>query len=310
MASLAALMAQQTTATGGVQAARIAYENAVAMGASVETIINQFNLLQVRLQEYNEKLKSRAQELDYIGSSAVRMAQNGIGNQFSGFGVAAGGGNMASSLLANAGQLGRALSVPVAAFAAVAGAADSLTRAFLQRANEIGHFSPEVAAARAMRNVRLMMADIQEAQTLGPGMSRLIEAETDVQIQIREILLPIKQFMIETLADWLKGIAQFLESRPWEKGQDWIAKQLADAPKWIKDALGIDSSVSPMDILRNLEAMRKEREAERKRKSAEKDANAIAEKFFKEAAKQRLPDALPSPDPNGGLLNLPPFLGL
>lgn len=310
MASIAALMAQQTTATGGVQAARAAYDNAVAMGAATHIIVDKFNELQIRLQEYNEKLKLRVQELSYIGSSAVRMAQSGIGNQFSGFGVVASGGNAASSLLASSGQLGRALSVPVAAFAAVAGAANSLVQSFLQRANEIGHFSPDITAARTMRNVRMMMADIQEAQTLGPGMSRLIEAETDVQLQIREILLPIKQFVVETLADWLVAISQFLESRPWEKGSDKIAEWLAEAPKWMKDMLGIDSEAKPGEILKNLRDMAREREARRKAKDAMKDANAIADKFFKEAQKQQLPDALPSPDPNAGLLNLPAFLGL
>jgi hypothetical protein len=76
-------------------------------------------------------------------------------------------------------------------------------QAFLDRGRQIQGFSPEIAVANAMADVRSLMLDIREAQTLGSSLARLAEAQSQFQAEFREAVLPLKKFLIEVLTDIL-----------------------------------------------------------------------------------------------------------
>lgn len=90
-------------------------------------------------------------------------------------------------------------------------AVSSLTNAFLDRAKELKRFSPDIATASAMNNVNNIMADLKEAQTLGPDMGRMMTASNDIWLEIRNILLPMKKLMVEMLAGVLEKALDFMK---------------------------------------------------------------------------------------------------
>lgn len=76
--------------------------------------------------------------------------------------------------------------------------------AFADRGRQLSGLDGSLATSTAMADVRSLFADIKEAQTLGPEMSRLIDAQSEFSEQLRDALLPIKEFLVEKLANTLE----------------------------------------------------------------------------------------------------------
>jgi hypothetical protein len=79
---------------------------------------------------------------------------------------------------------------------------------FVARGRQLAGLSGPLAGAGARAEVREFMADVREAEELGPGMARLTDVQSELAADLREMLLPIKKFVIEVLADfleWLRG---------------------------------------------------------------------------------------------------------
>lgn len=126
-------------------------------------------------------------------------------------------GNNLSGTIGAASALGAAtIPGPVGAvigvFGTLVSASKALVNAFLDRAKELKQYSPTIAAAEAVSQVRKMMADIREANVLGNDYARLIQSQTDIELQIRDLLIPMKQFLLENLASILEGLTRVLSS--------------------------------------------------------------------------------------------------
>lgn len=87
---------------------------------------------------------------------------------------------------------------------------ERLTAAFLKQADKIGPYSGAITSATARADVREIMADVREAQSMGEGYGRLIDAQSRLDNTVREMLLPIKKFIVEVLANRLEAMATFL----------------------------------------------------------------------------------------------------
>ncbi len=81
-----------------------------------------------------------------------------------------------------------------------------VVESFVQRGKELSAFSPELAVANALADVRTLIADMHEADVLGPELARLTTAQTDLQMEFRSMLLPIKEWLVEKLADIMEMI--------------------------------------------------------------------------------------------------------
>lgn len=90
--------------------------------------------------------------------------------------------------------------------------------AFVKRAREIEGFSGPLAVAGAMADVRDLLADIKEAQELGPDLARLVDAQSRASTELREILLPMKRMIVEDLANTLRAITAILSENKSEFG--------------------------------------------------------------------------------------------
>lgn len=69
-------------------------------------------------------------------------------------------------------------------------------------------FSPDVAIAKGAAEVSRTQRDIRESQVLGPSLAKFMEAQTKIQEVIADLLLPIKEFVVNTMASILQAIAE------------------------------------------------------------------------------------------------------
>ncbi|HZU37925.1 MAG TPA: hypothetical protein VFA18_18530 [Gemmataceae bacterium] len=86
--------------------------------------------------------------------------------------------------------------------------------AFVHRGTELAQYSGELSAAGARADVRSIQADIRESQELGPDLARLTDEQSRFYTELRELLLPIKKFLVEELADIMHWVVD--ELRSWE----------------------------------------------------------------------------------------------
>jgi len=137
-----------------------------------------------------------------VGSKINKV---GSGGERVGFGGASGGIGGAALSVANSaiGQLAGSSAKAVTALGI-------LVEAFKVRASELARFSPDIIRAQVGANIKNLQADMREARELGPGMGRMITAENDITIEIRDILLPIRKFVVGALAGSLEGILDYI----------------------------------------------------------------------------------------------------
>lgn len=82
---------------------------------------------------------------------------------------------------------------------------------FIDRGKELEKFSGPIAGARARADVRSTLADIREAKQLGEGIAGLTDAQSRLEETVRQLLEPIKRFVVENLADLLSTIADIAQ---------------------------------------------------------------------------------------------------
>lgn len=152
--------------------------------------------------------------------SEMRSGGNRLGNFARGRNQAAknavrsSGGSAAEIEAASAGRLVGFIGAIGAAGVAVGAFATALvtiTQAVNARARELAPLSPTLAMSSARADIKSFFADVKEAQTLGPGMARVQDASTDIWVEIRNLLLPIKEFLIDKLATLLEFIRDVLQ---------------------------------------------------------------------------------------------------
>lgn len=126
--------------------------------------------------------------------------------------------------------LGEAATVGARALQQLTNTVTQVTRAFVQRGAELEQYSPTIALGRARAEIREIRADIREADQLGPGLARLTDAQSRLAGEFRELLLPIKKFVVEVLAGFLETIADaVIGVRVVVAAQDATLKGLRDA---------------------------------------------------------------------------------
>ena len=77
---------------------------------------------------------------------------------------------------------------------------------FVARGRELQGYNGSLAGANARADVRSLMGDLREAKELGPALARLTEVESRANDELRALLLPIKEVVVNRLA----GLAETL----------------------------------------------------------------------------------------------------
>lgn len=83
--------------------------------------------------------------------------------------------------------------------------------AFVERGRQLAPYSADLTSAGVTADVREMISDIREANTIGPDLARLTDAQSRAWAEAREIILPIKKMIVENLTEWMELIARKLE---------------------------------------------------------------------------------------------------
>ena len=118
---------------------------------------------------------------------------------------------------------------------------NSLVNDFVDRGKQLAQYSPEISMARAQVEIRGIMADLQEAQTLGPGMARLTDVQDQLWQELREIMLPIKEFLLDTLVAYLEEL------------RDWMPAIRGGTKRIVDILVAIISTITPFTT--NAEAL-------------------------------------------------------
>jgi hypothetical protein len=90
----------------------------------------------------------------------------------------------------------------------------SVVKALVERGKALEDYSADIAIARANAEVNSVFADIREAGRLGPQLARVIELENEIDIRLREFMLPIKESLLNMVVPILEKIAGYLEVLP------------------------------------------------------------------------------------------------
>jgi len=107
---------------------------------------------------------------------------------------------------------GEALAAAFDAAVAPVRAFHDVVEAFVARGRELQAFSAELSAAGALADVRSTLADIHEAQELGPELARMTDAQSRLSDELRELLLPVKKFLVENLAAAMEILVEMARS--------------------------------------------------------------------------------------------------
>jgi len=167
----------------------------------------------------------------------------------------AGGGNMPMSGMPNLSQLSSAgtsqisgmvtamigpvlgpimpviagLAIGAGIFAGAVYAFKSGVEYFVARGEQLAQYSAPISQARAQAQVRGIEQDIREAEALGEGISKLTDAQSRIETMFSDVMLPIKEFLVEVMADLLTKIANIVE----EYGPE-VKAQLYLATSWLE----------------------------------------------------------------------------
>lgn len=96
-----------------------------------------------------------------------------------------------------------------------------VTDAFVQRGEQLEKWSATVAVARGQADIRGLLGEFREADELGPGIARMTDAQSRLSDDLREMLLPIKKFVVEKLANLLERLVDWAEK---VKVEEWGTK--------------------------------------------------------------------------------------
>lgn len=142
-------------------------------------------------------------------AGAGNIAATSAANSGAAFGKAVDAASMGLSKL---GPYGMAAAAGLQTVTTAAGAFTSIVKSFADRGKELEQYSGATASAGARAEVNQMKADMREAQVLGDRMAKMIEKQDQADRTMRELLLPVKEFMLDKLLQFMNNVIDFMKS--------------------------------------------------------------------------------------------------
>ena len=107
--------------------------------------------------------------------------------------------------------VGKAMGESLRTLTATVDTARVVVGAFVDRGKELQAFDARIAMASARSDIRAINADIKEAQRTGEGLARLTDAQSKLDNELRELMLPIKEFVANVLAGAMEEIVRTMK---------------------------------------------------------------------------------------------------
>jgi hypothetical protein len=153
-------------------------------------------------QQLTKTFRGAGSAMDSAGYIGESVAQNRAG---AALGEAT---NLAIKGLSALGPEGMAAGAALGAVKAGVQAFSDTVDAFVQRGRELSGYNGQLAATVAVTDVQKQLADMREADRLGPQMATLIEKQTQLDLTFRELLAPVKDFLLNVLIRMMDGILE------------------------------------------------------------------------------------------------------
>jgi hypothetical protein len=193
------------TAGGAAAAGEAGAATAGGAAAGLAAVAGPIGLAILAAQKMTSTFNDVTKAVHDFGDATVKM----VGNEMPDFRGKI--DDMADGLGKAVPILGDLVGAEIKAANAIGGLPERLTAAFIARAHELAPVSGAITGAEARSEVRGTLADVREAQELGPAMARMIDAEMDLKLEFRQLILPIKKFVVEVLADRLELIVRLVK---------------------------------------------------------------------------------------------------
>jgi hypothetical protein len=167
----------------------------------------------------------------------------------------------------------------VDAFFKVGNAAFELAENFIARGRQIQQFSVDLTRANLQAEVRSMMGDVKEAQTLGPSLARLTDAESELRDEFRNLMLPIREVAVNVLVVFLEWLKTALE-------EGWgivrgIGVTISDVSEALGQAFQREFSKAAAILARIPADVAEEyKKARRQLKGEDMDMNTLLQRWF------------------------------
>lgn len=170
-------------------------------------------------------------------------------------------------------------------------AARDTVRAFVDRGKELQQFDARIAIANARADIRSINADAREARRMGEALGKLTDAQSRFDTELRELMLPIKENLVEILA--------FLA----DNGADLLAllkgpiQEKIEGIRVILTVIERGVEMIPMGVGAGVKLLREanEKADEERRKREAQEAKGVLDALIGAAENLRTPA---TPDPN------------
>lgn len=167
----------------------------------------------------NKSDEKKPSWLDAVGGAARQFGEAAMGASSvmrqlasnDNLGAVASAADAASGALGKIPVYGAALEGAVKGLTATFTAVNSLAQAFVDRGRELSRYDGGLAGANANADIRSLLADLREAQELGPALARLTDANSKFHAELREILLPLKKAIITDLIPALAAMTAAID---------------------------------------------------------------------------------------------------
>lgn len=154
-------------------------------------------------------INTAANSIKAAGEAAQRLAGN------DGLGALLGASEHVASGLEEIPIAGRVWAAEIRAVTGTITTFRDTVEAFVQRGRQLAPFSSELTQAGVTAEIRSLMDDIRESQEIGPDIAKLTDAQSRLQHEVRELILPIRKAIVETLVPVVEKMASRLEeNRP------------------------------------------------------------------------------------------------
>jgi len=119
--------------------------------------------------------------------------------------------NVAADVVEHIPVAGKAFAAGLSASAKVVSTFSDTVQAFTDRGRQIAGLNGYLAASTAKADVTTLLADIREADRTGEKLGKLIEQQAALEAILRELIAPIKSWLIDQLSAIMGGILKGIE---------------------------------------------------------------------------------------------------
>lgn len=186
-------------------------------------------VMQVKNQRDAESARSSAELMQAMGLAADATRRLAGNDNLGALGAA---GQAAALGLGRIPVVGESAATGLRAVVESTRMASGVLDAFVAQGKRLSPYSGELAGATARAEVTNLMADVREADELGPLLSRVTDSSSELTDLLKEALLPLKKFALEILAPAVEFLVELA------KGARGFTDEVVAVLKAIPEAIG------------------------------------------------------------------------